>query len=136
MNEQHPLRNAKWIWPRGCPHMQNTHALFRRDFRLAAVPRRAPVYITADQCYMLYVNGRYVGRGPARGFQATWAYDEFDLAPILVRGHNWLSVRVYAGGISTFGYLFEWHAGLLCAARWPGFELASAADWPSRVSPA
>ena len=136
MNDNHPLRSAQWIWPLNCPHMQNTQAQFRRDFRLGRVPRRAPFFITADQCYMLYVNGRYVGRGPARGFQATWAYDEFDLAGYLERGHNWLSVRVYAGGISTFGYLFEWHAGLLCAARWPGFCLASGADWPSRVSPA
>jgi len=136
VNANHPLRSAQWIWPLGCPHMRNTHAQFRRDFRLDAVPRSAPFYITADQCYMLYVNGRYVGRGPARGFQATWAYDESDLAPFLRAGHNWLSVRVYAGGISMFGYLYEWHAGLLCAAKWPGFELVSDADWPSRVSPA
>lgn len=134
--DTHPLRSAKWIWPQGCPHMRNTHARFRRDFHLARVPRRAPFFITADQSYMLYVNGRYVGRGPARGFQTTWAYDEFDLAPYLTRGRNWLSVRVYAGGISTFGYLFEWHAGLMCAARWRGFELTSDADWLSSVSPA
>lgn len=136
MKANHPLRAAKWIWPQGCTYMQNTYAEFRRDFRLGRVPARAPFFITADQSYMLYVNGQYVGRGPARGFQKTWAYDEYDLAAVLTRGHNWISVRVYNGGISTFGYLFEGTAGMLCAAKWGGFELFSDADWPSRVSTA
>jgi hypothetical protein len=85
---------------------------------------------------MLYVNGRYVGRGPARGYQATWAYDEYDVAAHLVKGHNWISVRAYNGGISNFQYQYKWHAGMLCAARWGTFLLVSDASWPSRVSPA
>jgi alpha-L-rhamnosidase len=136
VNANHPLRSAQWIWPLNTPYMRNTHAEYRRDFRVRSVPKRAPFFITADQCYMLYVNGQYVGRGPARGFQDKWAYDEYDLSAQLVRGHNWLSIRVYNGGSSTFGYCFESRAGLLCAARWKGLTLASDADWPSRVSPA
>jgi len=68
----HPLCCATWVWPGDFYQMHNTYAQFRRDFRLARVPGRAPFHITADQCYVLYVNGRYVGRGPARGFQAAW----------------------------------------------------------------
>ncbi|MBN2584586.1 MAG: alpha-L-rhamnosidase, partial [Planctomycetes bacterium] len=136
MKANHPLRRANWIWPEGSYDMRNTYAQFRKDFQLPHVPRRAPFYITADQNYMLYVNGRFVGRGPARGYQATWAYDEFDLTPYLVKGHNWISVRAYNGGISNFQYRYEWHAGMLCAARWGKFELVSDATWPSRVSSA
>ena len=42
---------------------------------------------------MLYVNGRYVGRGPARGYQVTWAYDVHDLAEYLQKGPTWISGR-------------------------------------------
>ncbi len=136
METNHPLRSAKWIWPERSYDMRNTYAQFRKDFRLAHVPPRAPFYITADQNYMLYVNGRYVGRGPARGYQVTWAYDEYDLAAHLVKGHNWISIRAYNGGISNFQYQYQWHAGLLCAARWGRFQLVSDASWPSRVSAA
>jgi hypothetical protein len=124
------------MWPDDAYHLHNTYADFRKDFRLARVPRRAPFFITADQCYMLYVNGRYVGRGPARGFQRSWPYDEFDLAPCLARGRNWISIRAYNAGISTFQYLSRMAAGVLCAARWGTIELRSGEGWLLRVSPA
>jgi hypothetical protein len=65
----HPLCRATWVWPVDFYQMHNTYAQFRRDFRLPRVPPKAPLFITADQCYRLFVNGRYVGRGPARGYQ-------------------------------------------------------------------
>ncbi len=131
-----PLSRAQWIWPDHAPYMQNTYAHYRRDFQLRRVPSKAPFHITADQSYMLYVNGRYVGRGPARGYQRSWPYDSYDIAAYLTTGPNWISVRHYNGGISTFGYIFQWRAGMLCAAAWGGFELVSDEQWISRVSPA
>lgn len=136
MKSNHPLCRATWVWPGDFYQMHNTYAQFRRDFRLARVPGRAPFHITADQCYMLYVNGRYVGRGPARGFQAAWPFDTHDLAPYLARGRNWISIRAYNSAISTFQYLHQGAAGLLCAARWGRFELVSDAGWQMRLSPA
>ncbi|NLF29877.1 MAG: alpha-L-rhamnosidase [Planctomycetes bacterium] len=131
-----PLSRARWIWPGKAPYAHNTHAQYRRDFDLQRVPDEAPFHITADHAYMLYVNGRYVGRGPARGYQRSWPYDTYDIAPYLRSGHNWISVRHYNGGISTFGYIFEWRAGMLCAGVWDGLELLSDERWLSRVSPA
>jgi hypothetical protein len=114
----------------------STYAQFRRDFALARVPNRAPFYVTADQCYMLYVNGEYVSRGPARGYQAMWPYDEVDLAPYLVRGHNWIAVQAYNAGISTFQYIHRTAAGLLCAGKWGKTEVLSGPGWLMRASPA
>jgi hypothetical protein len=56
------IRSAAWVWPVDFHETHNTYARFRRDFRLPRVPDAAPFYITADQCYRLFVNGRYVGR--------------------------------------------------------------------------
>lgn len=134
--QNHPLRKACWIWPFESIYQHNTFAQFRRDFQLKSVPRRAPLFISADQSYVLYVNGRYVGRGPARGFQESWAFDEYDLAGFLQSGTNWISIQGYNGGISTFQYLFQAIAGMICAARWGKVEILSDRSWSSRVSPA
>ncbi|MBE3070604.1 MAG: alpha-L-rhamnosidase, partial [Planctomycetes bacterium] len=136
MKPNHPFAGALWLWPGDFYEMHNTYAQFRRDFHLGRAPAKAPFHITADQCYMLYVNGEYVGRGPARGYQVSWPYDTYDLAPYLVRGHNWISVRAYNAAISTFQYMHQGVAGFLCAARWGTFTLVSDTQWQMRLSPA
>ena len=39
---------------------------FRRDLTLKAVPSRLAVTVSADQRYVLYVNGRRIAAGPSR----------------------------------------------------------------------
>ncbi len=121
---------AEWIWPDEFRwDLHNGFALFRRDFTLDRVPRRAPLFITADQSYQLYVNGAFVGRGPARGYQSHWPYDEIDLARWLVPGRNVLAIRAYNPGYSNFQYLTQGYAGLLVAAPWGGGRLHTDATW-------
>ncbi len=110
---------SSWIWPESLNwDIHNSYALFRKHFSLARVPRRAPVFITADQSYQLYVNGQYVCRGPARGFQSHWPYDEVDVRPFLREGGNVFAVRAHHPGFSNFQYLTQGYAGLLAAAPW------------------
>jgi len=135
LQDNHPLRRARWIWPPTLERPYNTFADFRVDFDLAEVPKRAPLYITADQCYVLYVNGQYAVRGPARGYQSNWPFDEVDVASFVTAGHNWLAVRAYNAGSSTFGYLHQGKAGLLCAGRWGGVDVSSGDQWLCRINP-
>lgn len=132
----HPLRQARWLWPGGFTYLVNSFAQFRKDFTLESVPKKAPFAITADQHYRLWVNGRYVARGPARGYQESWPFDELDLAPYLQAGANWIAVEAYNPGISTFQYLHRTAAGLLCAGRWGRFTLLSDDSWQARRGPA
>lgn len=120
----HPLRRATWIWPEFYMYLQNHFAQFRWDFELAAVAAAVPFFITADKSYRLYVNGEYVCRGPARGYQSHWPYDEVDLAPYLRTGKNWISVEAFQPGVSTFQYLHHNYAGLLVATGDPALEKA------------
>ena len=134
---RHPLRAAQWIWPEAYMYLYNHYAQFRRNFDLPKVPAKAPFFITADKAYRLYVNGRYVCRGPARGYLSHWPFDEVDLGPYLRVGPNWIAVEAYTPGISTFQYLHKTKAGLLCAARWGRFALVSEPkEWRMRRSPA
>ena len=118
------VKKARWIWPENLHwDLHNCYALFRCRFELAKLPKRAPLFITADQSYHLYLNGRYVCRGPARGFQESWPYDEVDVRPFLRVGPNLIAVRAYNPGRSNFTYVHEGYAGLLVAAKWGNTEI-------------
>ncbi|NBB78380.1 MAG: family 78 glycoside hydrolase catalytic domain [Verrucomicrobia bacterium] len=127
------LQKATWIWPElGFHHLLNLYARFRKVIKLEAVPKTATAWITADQFYRLSVNGRLVCRGPARGYQQNWSYDEVDLAPFLRKGRNLITVRAYNAGHGTFSYRTEGFAGLLFAARIGRQTVVSDAGWKCR----
>jgi hypothetical protein len=137
MKKEHPIFTAHWIWPEGYLYLYNHFAQFRRDFHLPTAPGQAILHLTADKNYKLYVNGTFVCRGPARGYQSHWPFDSVDLAPYLQKGHNWISVEAYNPGISTFQYLHLTRAGFLCAPEGPEISAAwRESKWESRRSPA
>lgn len=125
-----------WIWPENHGwDLHNGYALFRKEFRLPKLPAEAPLFLTADQSYQLYVNGEYVCRGPARGFQKSWPYDEVDVRPWLRKGRNVFAIRAYNPGFSNFQYLTQGFAGLLVAAEWGRVEIVSDKTWKCRRQP-
>jgi hypothetical protein len=67
---------------------------FRRDFSLGARPKIFVVRISADNRFILYVNGERVASGPSTGDVAHWRYATIDLAPRL----RWRSRRAAAAG--------------------------------------
>ncbi len=127
------LGEAAWIWPDNPSwDLYNCYALFRAAVDVPAVPRRVTAFVSADQSYHLYVNGRYVCRGPARGFQAHWPYDEVDLAGFLRAGRNVVAVRAYNPGIGTFQYVHQGAAGFLFGMRIGRVTLVSDRAWKCR----
>src|SRR5690606_2931075 len=69
---------------------------YRRDVTLASKPKVFRVSVSADQRFVLYVNGQRVGAGPARGHLEQWRYESLDLAPFLVRGVNIVAAQVWS----------------------------------------
>ena len=68
---------------------------FRRDLTLEAVPGTLSIRITADSRYKLYVNGRFVQKGPQKALDLReWFVDCADLAPYLQAGKNAVAVEV------------------------------------------
>lgn len=76
---------------------------FRKGFELKAVPEEFTIHISADNRYRLFVNGKAVCFGPARGDLAHWFYESIDIAPFLKPGKNVLAVVVW-----NFGDLKPW----------------------------
>jgi hypothetical protein len=72
---------------------------FRRTLALTTVPDSYPVRVSADNRFILFVNGHRVGDGPARGDLTHWRYERFDLAPLLQPGQNLITATVWNFGV-------------------------------------
>ena len=71
------LARPAWIAPRHIPAPPEVTA-YRLNFDLpqAAVIR---AHVSADERYLLFVDGQRVGRGPERGSDRAWFYESYDL---------------------------------------------------------
>jgi len=102
---------GEWIWessgvgPPGGSSPMNLFVYFRKAFDLDQGVDEALAHISADSRYKLYVNGQYVGRGPAR-FDPTWQYyDEYNIATLLRPGRNVVAALIHFYGQPTGWYM-------------------------------
>ncbi len=72
--------------------------LFRKSVELPAKPASFVVHVSADNRYKLFVNGKLVSLGPARGDLSHWNFETMDLAPYLKIGKNTLAAQVWNEG--------------------------------------
>ncbi|HLK24148.1 MAG TPA: alpha-L-rhamnosidase C-terminal domain-containing protein [Caulobacteraceae bacterium] len=86
------------------PLERNRWFLFRKVVELAKRPDTAPVSITVDGRYVLYVNAAKIGRGPVRCSPLFQRYDEYELTPHLKAGANVLAVLIHTYGTDTAFY--------------------------------
>jgi alpha-L-rhamnosidase len=68
---------------------------FRKNINIAGIPARFIIHISADNHYKLYVNGKMVSDGPARGDLYNWNYETVDIAKFLVAGKNSVAAMVW-----------------------------------------
>ncbi len=108
---------ARWIWSADAKRTYHAVACFRRTFEVSGDVTQARLLITADARYEVFVNGEWLGHGPARSWQSPWPVDPFELRGVLKPGRNVIAVRVQHFGISTFQYLAD-APGLLAELAW------------------
>jgi alpha-L-rhamnosidase len=87
--------SQEWITAPGIEKTAPVVLHFRRELDLRSVPMAFPVEVSADNRFILYVNGQRVGQGPARGDLQHWRYEAFDLKPFLKPGHNVVAAEVW-----------------------------------------
>lgn len=71
---------------------------FRKSFDLTTVPKEFIIHVSGDNRYRLFVNGKAVCFGPARGDLEHWNYESIDIAPFLKSGDNLLAATVWNFG--------------------------------------
>jgi len=100
---------AQWITGPGIPINRFTAASdvslkqygvfkFRKSLYLKEKPSSFVVHVSGDNRYKLFVNGKYVSQGPARGDLYFWNYETIDIAPYLIAGGNTIAAVVWNDG--------------------------------------
>ena len=85
---------AAMIWAGASQDQPGVAVGFRKAFILQHKPSQATLQIFADARYVLWINGAYVERGPARFQPNGPQYDSVDIAPRLQTGRNLIALLV------------------------------------------
>ncbi|MGH7980987.1 MAG: family 78 glycoside hydrolase catalytic domain, partial [Limisphaerales bacterium] len=114
---------AKYIWD-GTTN-ENNFAYFRKTFVATKKPSLAKVYVTAQNDYLLFLNGHLLGRGPARCDPYHYGqYNAYDITKLLTMGSNVLAAMGHWEG--------NWHDSGVNAK--PAFLLEARLDYPDGSS--
>jgi alpha-L-rhamnosidase len=111
--------SAQWITAAHAAERDEAVLHFRKTMELKEAPANFAVNVSADNQFILYVNGREAGRGPSRADLAHWRYETYDLAPLLHAGKNTLAALVWHFGT---------HAAIAQISERTGFLLHGAGD--------
>jgi len=125
---------AQWVTVEGIEPLGYAVAVFRRRVDLAEVPKNLLVHVSADNGYKLYLNGRFVGFGPAHGDLRNWRFETYDLAHYLVKGENVIAIVVWNHGEHRpMGRISHRH-GFIFQPDQPEFdEWVSGRSWKGRI---
>lgn len=129
------MSQPSFVWCDAQGQGRNVFVLFRRAFRLTALPKNATIHLFADTRYRLRVNGHVAAYGPARFTPKAPQYDTVDLAPYLAKGRNVVTVEVNHKGASSFeshpsrGGFVAW--GKIGAGR-SAVDFATPGAWKAR----
>jgi alpha-L-rhamnosidase len=127
---------AMWITHPTAPLREPLVLHFRRDFSLDAKPSRYVVHVSADNRFILFVNGHRAGDGPARGDLNHWRYETFDLSQYLVQGRNYVTAKVWNFGIYAPVAQITDRAAFLVQGDGPlEAAVSTPTDWMVEVEP-
>lgn len=95
-----PVENCegKWIWSQGDSEPYHFFLFCRRNFEVTEAVQTGLLHITASDRYMVWLNGVYLGRGPARSLPENKSFDTFNATQHLLKGQNILAIRAYYYG--------------------------------------
>ena len=87
--------DAKWIAAQNDRGTDYGVFYFRKSIDLPSKPASFIIHVSADNRYKLYVNGKLLSLGPARGDTYYWNYETVDIAPSLSTGKNIIAALVW-----------------------------------------
>jgi hypothetical protein len=93
----HPLMRTTCIWHPSAAREGFVVALFRRSFRLDAPLAAGELLVTADERFILHLDGQVIARGPARSDGRQWYVQPVAIGP-LPAGEHVLAATVWHFG--------------------------------------
>ncbi len=92
---------ASWVSCPDAPQRDYGVYHFRKTFSLNDQPTKFIVHVSADNRYRLFVNGKAVCSGPARGDLYNWYFETVDIAKYLQKGNNTIAALVWNMGVNA-----------------------------------
>lgn len=121
---------AKWITSGDAPARDEAVLYFRKHVEMTNAPPRFVVNVSADNRFVLYVNGHRAGSGPARSDLEHWHYETFDVGPLLKTGDNVFAAVVWNfGARSALAQISDRTAFLLGGASEAESAVNTGTDW-------
>ncbi len=97
--------SARPVWPAGREKEMNLFVGFRAQFA-AGKGERTVLRLTASSIYRAFLNGLFLGYGPARGPEGWYRVDEWDLTGRLKSGKNVVALEVAGYNVDSV-YLLD-----------------------------
>jgi hypothetical protein len=113
---------ANWIWYPGLAGVADSACFLRRSFTVPAAVRSAELLVTADDEYVLYLNGTAVPTGGTGWSRA----EKLSITALLRPGRNVFAVQAKDAGAPPCGFLLDIAVTLEDGQT---FTLVSDADW-------
>jgi len=88
------LQNS-FIWLPSVPSGTQAYVVFRKAMQCKQTPQTAKLNVFTDSRYLMWINGKYVDRGPCRFDPIGPEYDTLDVAQFLQPGQNVIAVLVH-----------------------------------------
>lgn len=131
---------ARWIWLETPETPSNIYLEARKEIQIEGCVKAANIHISANQEYILYINGNRIGQGPSPCDYRWQYFDTYKIADYLREGSNCIACVCYHIGQcqSTIGY--ERGPGGLVAqleieTDQRTFVIGTDATWSMRRSP-
>lgn len=96
----------KMIWLESAKPGEQAYVVFRKELNIRNSISNAELRIFADIRYILWINGKYVERGPCRFDPKHPEYDILAVDKYLVQGKNAIAILVHHYAINSFSF---WH---------------------------
>jgi hypothetical protein len=129
-------RNAQWIWDAGNRKAYNHMIQAKEVLSVSDKQRQAAIAmkITASSYYMVQLNGKVVGHGPAKSAHGKRSVDTYDLTPFAVTGENTLIISALSVGTGTMTAACE-DAGLIFQIKLGKKTIVSSSKTQVRTDP-
>ena len=80
--QQAAALQQSFVWAPSAPTGKQVYAVFRKTLALKGPPQSAVLRLFADSRYILWINGKYVDRGPCRFDPKGPEYDALDVTAV------------------------------------------------------
>ncbi|MGO8676928.1 MAG: hypothetical protein ACLQVX_13780 [Limisphaerales bacterium] len=99
------FQTARPLWPEGLERKKNLTVAFRAGFE-APTGKKVLLRAAGSTLYRIFLNGEFIGHGPARGPHGWYRVDEIDLTAKLNSGANVVAFEVAGYNVNSF-YLLD-----------------------------